>query len=531
MQVSRTGLIPPAYAGVALLLSWTYLTFYANTAGIGLAAPVSLMSAAYSLSTVCMVATLIIIAFSKRIGSVQLTSIPAKVITPLGLSFGTLLLFTNGFDYQTDFGALALLGSILTGIFSGILTQQWVLVFSRIGLRVAVCSFPALMAAATGTSLLLMYLPKPIMLAGTILLPIISEAMLHSVRHSIVPHYDIDASTSDRPIDFVLLLLPIVVYSFASGFLDFFSSESPYAFVFYGLVGFIPLILAGAFIFLTNRENIVPTLVVPLLFLVALFVPFFTLFNATPTARFISIGELATEVVLVLCTIGFAEFFSLSPFKTFALSRTVYALLNSVGWYAAGFSSQALDGLGNSLASLTVVFVSVEVFSVVLIVAIVKAQKADPAPHPSGREYAPIPAGDRGESAAGGVPEDDPPKPSSPGASRNGQRAAGGDAGGGPGSAPRNQTTSIPSETEIDMAAASSNEFENRCLKVGQEFALSSREIDVLRLLARGYSSARIQSELYIAAGTVNYHTRNIYAKLGVHSKQEVIDLVAKDLD
>lgn len=66
---------------------------------------------------------------------------------------------------------------------------------------------------------------------------------------------------------------------------------------------------------------------------------------------------------------------------------------------------------------------------------------------------------------------------------------------------------------------------------MGQEFALSSREIDVLRLLARGYSSARIQSELYIAAGTVNYHTRNIYAKLGVHSKQEVIDLVAKDLD
>lgn len=52
----------------------------------------------------------------------------------------------------------------------------------------------------------------------------------------------------------------------------------------------------------------------------------------------------------------------------------------------------------------------------------------------------------------------------------------------------------------------------------------------MLALLARGYSSARIQSELFIAAGTVNYHTRNIYAKLGVHSKQEVIDLVTKGL-
>ena len=527
MQSSRTGLIPPAYAGVALLLAWTYLTFYANTAGIEAAAPVSLMSAAYSLSTVCMVATLFVIAFSKKIGSVQLTSVPVKVVTPLGLSFGTLLLVTNGFDYQNDFSFFVIAGSVLTGIFSGILTQQWVLVFSRIGLRVAVCSFPALMATATGTSILLMYLPKEAMLAGMILLPIISEAMLHSARHNIVPYYDIDANTSDRPINFVLLLIPIVVYSFASGFLDFFSNMSPYTFVFYGLVGFIPLILAGAFIYITNRENLIPTLIVPLLFLVALFIPFFTLYNATPTARFISIGELATEVVLVLCTIGFAEFFSLSPFKTFALSRAVYALLNSVGWYAAGFSALTLDGLGNSLTSLTIVFVSVEVFSVVLIVAIVKAQKAEPirsAHHPSQPSNS-----EQSAPGSAGIHTQDPSSP----ALLHGQpaKSEARDQQNEPIADDQTESAAEAEETESTMAAASSNEFENRGLEVGEEFGLSSREIDVLRLLARGYSSARIQSELYIAAGTVNYHTRNIYAKLGVHSKQEVIDLVAKDLD
>lgn len=73
--------------------------------------------------------------------------------------------------------------------------------------------------------------------------------------------------------------------------------------------------------------------------------------------------------------------------------------------------------------------------------------------------------------------------------------------------------------------------FESRCLTVGKRHGLSNRKIDALALLARGYSSARIQQELYIAAGTVNYHTRNIYAKLGVHSKQEVIDSVASDPD
>lgn len=68
--------------------------------------------------------------------------------------------------------------------------------------------------------------------------------------------------------------------------------------------------------------------------------------------------------------------------------------------------------------------------------------------------------------------------------------------------------------------------FERCCREVAKEYELSNREVDVLELLARGYSAARVQKELYIAAGTVNYHTRNIYAKLGVHSKQEVIDLV-----
>ena len=58
-----------------------------------------------------------------------------------------------------------------------------------------------------------------------------------------------------------------------------------------------------------------------------------------------------------------------------------------------------------------------------------------------------------------------------------------------------------------------------------KEYGLSQRERDVFVLLARGYTSTRIQKELYIAAGTVNYHSRNIYAKLGVHSKQELIAL------
>ena len=64
-----------------------------------------------------------------------------------------------------------------------------------------------------------------------------------------------------------------------------------------------------------------------------------------------------------------------------------------------------------------------------------------------------------------------------------------------------------------------------RCQALGQRFSLSEREREVLVLIAEGRSSARIQEDLSIAAGTVNYNTRNIYAKLGVHSRQEIIDM------
>ncbi len=44
-------------------------------------------------------------------------------------------------------------------------------------------------------------------------------------------------------------------------------------------------------------------------------------------------------------------------------------------------------------------------------------------------------------------------------------------------------------------------------------------------LLARGRSAAYIGDELGISANTVRGHVKSVYAKLGVHSKQELIDL------
>jgi LuxR family maltose regulon positive regulatory protein len=59
---------------------------------------------------------------------------------------------------------------------------------------------------------------------------------------------------------------------------------------------------------------------------------------------------------------------------------------------------------------------------------------------------------------------------------------------------------------------------------------LSERELEVLWLLQTNLSTPEIADELVIAVSTVRTHIKNIYSKLGVHSRTEAVDR-AKDLD
>lgn len=52
---------------------------------------------------------------------------------------------------------------------------------------------------------------------------------------------------------------------------------------------------------------------------------------------------------------------------------------------------------------------------------------------------------------------------------------------------------------------------------------LTTRERDVLVLLAKGYPNERIAETLYIAEGTVKNHVTRIYDKLGVSSRAEAV--------
>lgn len=66
--------------------------------------------------------------------------------------------------------------------------------------------------------------------------------------------------------------------------------------------------------------------------------------------------------------------------------------------------------------------------------------------------------------------------------------------------------------------------MEHNAEEMGRQFLLSEREIEVLSLYALGYTQKRVAEELFITQGTAHAHIKRIYAKTGLHSRQEILD-------
>lgn len=65
---------------------------------------------------------------------------------------------------------------------------------------------------------------------------------------------------------------------------------------------------------------------------------------------------------------------------------------------------------------------------------------------------------------------------------------------------------------------------------IAAEFGLSTREREVLDMLANGYTRTYIGSALGISDGTAKAHIAHVYQKLGVHHKDDLLDMVDRRL-
>lgn len=113
----------------------------------------------------------------------------------------------------------------------------------------------------------------------------------------------------------------------------------------------------------------------------------------------------------------------------------------------------------------------------------------------------PAPAGaGRSAAARDEVPQPEAPKPEAP--------------------QPENGTPSEAGRLPVEKT------LEDHCAELADEYGLTPREEEVCVMTSRGYSSSYIAEQLYISGSTVRFHQQNLYRKLGVHSKQELINFV-----
>jgi DNA-binding NarL/FixJ family response regulator len=79
---------------------------------------------------------------------------------------------------------------------------------------------------------------------------------------------------------------------------------------------------------------------------------------------------------------------------------------------------------------------------------------------------------------------------------------------------------SIAAKLLAEFAAMSKRAEEHRDLEAPR---LTGREMDVLRLVAKGLRNRDIAQELFIAENTVKNHVRSILEKLNIHSRTEAV--------
>ncbi|MDO5043489.1 MAG: helix-turn-helix transcriptional regulator [Slackia sp.] len=85
---------------------------------------------------------------------------------------------------------------------------------------------------------------------------------------------------------------------------------------------------------------------------------------------------------------------------------------------------------------------------------------------------------------------------------------------------------SLVQASNFSAEAGASLSLEERLAELELVEQLSQREREVTGLLLHGNTVPAIARKLFISENTVRGHTKNIYRKLGVHSKQELIDLL-----
>lgn len=459
------------YYGIVLHIAWLFLLFYSPGIGAMPFPHAEYISPSYLASVASLVLMLGVIALAPKTTIDFFDTRPWCYVVPSGMAAGTLLCIL----YYSDFGFWwGIVGGIVTGIASAIMAVRWVHEYGKLDLDDLFVNLPMIATSSIVLCFSLLFFPLAIILAFLALSPLVSGwSLMYVQRIAQVRPCESAPFATRNSFAYACILVTIGLVGFASGFLDFTAQGTEgasYSSVFYVLIAVVLFAAAGAYIKAHRRSLFSSAFVLPLCILVVVLIPYLHVFVANPSTVFIALGEISFEALLMLLSAAYAFYFGVSAVRVFCLGRIAMALFDLTGWFLAMNLHQTALSESGPQFMLLCAFLGIEMVCVIVFAALLLGRT-----HQSSLD----------DSVLTEVGKE----------------------------------TRQPDQEYGDM-------LRQRCLQMQDEFSLSARELDVLMLLARGYSATAIQEHLHIAAGTVNSHTRNIYRKLDVHSKSQIIDIV-----
>ena len=525
--------------GFVCHLSWMFLFLYVNNPGRAAEPlPGEGVSPLYLSSTIALAATLALFALKPDAAIGKARSLTARLGAPALTSAGTLLFFAAiAYAGAEQLVPASLCAGVATGVGSGVLAARWASVFGKAGIDGVLATTPAILASTIAVCVALPCLPSGVVIAVVTVLPVLSgvfasrsESAGESAAGNAAGAYDDARFATKLDLNHAATYLAIATFAAALGIILGFLNSSPgdalfaeYTGIFFISATMAVFIACAWHIVRTYPEAVTLGAITPAAVIVLMLVLLSQVDQGGFFSHFIPVGSTCLEM-LFLCTMVVAALrFRLPVARVFSLGRIVYALL-----YIGGLTiSQHLLSPQTSTATVQaasfILFVGVELLILAALVVLApsrapEAAMAEPQPTQAAAcERGSVEDGVRDDARTGSVAK---ARSGGDGAAENQRDEA------------RDETDGCAAENQPDAASdgreaheGKGTRFRARVERFAEEYGLSAREAEVAEQLLMGRGYARIQEELHIAEGTVNYHTRNIYTKCGVHSKKDLISL------
>lgn len=489
---SPLSLVRADLLGVAFQLAWLCLFMYNVMPGfiIGESESFDVLNPIYLFSMLSTVAALLFGIFRLRTFMRFARSRAGVVSMPLVCAAGTLCYTLCSAQAVPQGAQMAVLvvGGVLTGLSSAVMASHWASVFGRARARAVIANFTVILAGVIVACLAISYLSPTSSLAVATLLPLASGACLafadtHGTSGRTTAPHPVAAKTKYPA--YAALIVAVALLGVSTGCLPRLSLEGlSFDQVFYSIGTFVILAMMAWLLVREEPSAFVALFVVPVAVVVVFALPYLRFTANSAADLFYIVGNVSIELMLLFASVLFALLLDLSCARTYMVARVTMALSDFAGAFLADqILSVGGDQAAVQLAGTAILVGSEVVIGALLLVCLLLRRKALPAPELNRQ--------------AAGMEEQD--------------------------GTPRTTQASAQEKIATDATVESVDAAEKAVRTCIDQFGLSAREADVLRLLVAGESTAQIQDKLCIAPGTFNYHMRNIYSKLGVHSRQELL--------